>query len=120
MTKEQMYDLLGQAHTLNLISAEQFNALVDAIDREGWRDIVEFALLELGHHVSSAQLNSMASSPKDHKSYSRVMKLTLTKEEGQVGTFRCKKCGLEHDVTRTMIGQWPLKTWQCPSGCKLR
>jgi hypothetical protein len=51
-----MLDLLGQAKTLNLISKEQWKAMADAIDREGWRDIVEFALLELAKHVEDRQL----------------------------------------------------------------
>lgn len=118
-----MFDMLGQAHTLNLISKEQFKALVDAIDREGWRDIVEFLFLELEKHVEDRHIQNLGSNePKTKNSAywkAKYRAVKLVSEDGYNGAFKCSKCNNERIIGRTLIGRWPpLKTWQCPNGCK--
>jgi hypothetical protein len=110
-----MLDLIGQAKTLNLISREQWKAMADAIDREGWRDIVEFALLELGKHVESKQIHALQG--KDWKAPGRVMQ--LVSQDGHVGVARCRVCGATRDVHQTVLGDWKRGTWQCKDKCKL-
>ena len=120
MTIQDMYDMLGQAHTLNLISAEQFNSLVAGIEHEGWRDVVEFALLELGKHVQSAQIAAMVATPprkSHHSSDPRVVE--PVEQTGDSGVFRCRVCRTERTVVQTLIGNWPRGTWQCQNKCKL-
>ena len=122
MTIQDMYDSLGQAHTLKLISAEQFNALVAGIEHEGWRDVVEYCFLELAKHVEDRHIRAMGSTaPKTKNSAywkSKYRSVKLVSEDGGNGTFRCSKCSNERVIGRTIIGQWPLGTWKCPNGCK--
>ena len=120
MTIQDMIDSLGQAHTLNLLSKEQFRALADAIEREGWRDVVEFLFLELGKHVESRQMNAMGSTGLKDSAYwkAKYRAVKLVSEDGSNGIFKCSKCSNERVIGRTIIGQWPLGTWKCPNGCK--
>lgn len=115
MTPQQMLDTLGQARTLNLLSKEQFRALADTIDREGWRDAFEFVLLELHRYIEDRQIN-LLDKQEGWRNKNKVMQ--ILSENGSKGVARCRICGVIRDVHRTILGEWQKGTWKCPRGCK--